>query len=881
MRFLLIIFIFLFINNCFGQKISGKIIDSNFKKINSSISIILKENIQQDKIIDYQVSYNSTFAFNINKPYKSLILEVKAFGYKNFIKTIENIVIDNAYNFEIVLIKDTITRLDEVTIKSKKKFQVKKDTIIYNVDAYKTASDRKVIDVIKKLPGIEIDNKTGNIKYNGKLIETVLLEGDNLFDSNYSVGTRNINIGMIKEIQAIDKFSENPLLKNIEKSNKVALNLVFKDKNIDFSIDFSNSIGLFNSGKLATDINSNILTISKKQKDFSNISYNNIGNNHSSFDYSGNSVNLESIKESHLKIAKIIPETILGNSLDNDRTNINNQVTANVNHIFTSSKKIKIKANLFYIKDKIKNNNFYENSFLINNKPLIIYDSINVEKKPTQLRSDLDIKILSSENSFFNYNISVRNETIETPSIINSNSTNNFNSNLYTTDFFLKQYLQYTHKITNNKALQIYLLQSINNVDQNFDISQNINSVDFLNSQNINTSKKNIEIKGVYLGTDKENSYNFSIGAKTNQIDIISHLSEIKNSSNTIEQRNNISYLVKNINSTATYTLNFGGWSFNPILEFNYFNQQLLKIQSEENLTQSDFLLNTKLESTYKINRTSYLRFFADFEQNLISENYLFENQILTSNRLSKKNTPNLNLQKQKTFGFSYSNNDLYNQLQINTSFYLQRNKGNFFSNTIITENNISLNYFFLPEYNNVYNMNLRLVKYVSFLESTIKFNLNYILSNFKNIINNSDLQNVNNKNLDLKFSANTAFASFFNFENTFTFNNSNTTINDISPKFKNSTINNKLKIILNPYKNYTAIVTNNYYIPNISKSSNFNFIDFNLSYRKDNYDLGFSIKNILNTKTFEEIQVTDISTNIFRNNLLERHFLFNFSFNF
>jgi hypothetical protein len=78
------------------------------------------------------------------------------------------------------------------------------------------------------LPGIEVNDKTGEITYKGKPIETVNLEGDNLFGFNYAIGTKNINVDMVEEVQVIENFSANPLLKGIDSNDKVALNLKLK-----------------------------------------------------------------------------------------------------------------------------------------------------------------------------------------------------------------------------------------------------------------------------------------------------------------------------------------------------------------------------------------------------------------------------------------------------------------------------------------------------------------------------------------------------------------------------------------------------------------------------------------------------------------------------
>ena len=59
------------------------------------------------------------------------------------------------------------------------------DTIFYNIQKFKDGSERNVEDVLAKLPGVTVDKGTGKIKYQGKEIKKILLDGDDLTDNNY------------------------------------------------------------------------------------------------------------------------------------------------------------------------------------------------------------------------------------------------------------------------------------------------------------------------------------------------------------------------------------------------------------------------------------------------------------------------------------------------------------------------------------------------------------------------------------------------------------------------------------------------------------------------------------------------------------------------
>src|SRR5690625_1494275 len=90
------------------------------------------------------------------------------------------------------------------------RIQVKEDTVSYRASAFLDGSEQKVEDLLRKLPGIQVE-ADGQVKYKGKFIEKVLLEGDDLFDLNYTIGTKNMNVDIIDQVQAIENYSENSL----------------------------------------------------------------------------------------------------------------------------------------------------------------------------------------------------------------------------------------------------------------------------------------------------------------------------------------------------------------------------------------------------------------------------------------------------------------------------------------------------------------------------------------------------------------------------------------------------------------------------------------------------------------------------------------------
>mgnify|MGYP003457951612 FL=1 len=186
-------------------------------------NILLKEKAT-NAILEFTKVTQGNTTYPVTKSYTTLVFEILSTNYISQEIEIENPLKDKLYDYQVVL-KNKSVELKEVVIEGKiAPYTIKKDTVVFDVSKYRDGSEKKVEDLIKKLPGVEVD-ANGSIKYKGKSIETVTLDGDNLFNSNYKIGTKNINIDMVEQIEAIDNYTNNKLLKGIESEGKVALNL--------------------------------------------------------------------------------------------------------------------------------------------------------------------------------------------------------------------------------------------------------------------------------------------------------------------------------------------------------------------------------------------------------------------------------------------------------------------------------------------------------------------------------------------------------------------------------------------------------------------------------------------------------------------------------
>ena len=110
---------------------------------------------------------------------------------------------------------------------------VKQDTTIYNTDRFVTGDERKLKDVLKKLPGVEVD-KNGGVTVNGKKITTMLVEGKKFFGGGSKLAVENIPADAIDKVEVIDNYNEIAFLKGLSDTDNMAMNIKLKEDKKNF-----------------------------------------------------------------------------------------------------------------------------------------------------------------------------------------------------------------------------------------------------------------------------------------------------------------------------------------------------------------------------------------------------------------------------------------------------------------------------------------------------------------------------------------------------------------------------------------------------------------------------------------------------------------------
>jgi hypothetical protein len=224
-------------------KISGKILSEDNKEPLEAATIYV-ERLKDSSLVTYTIS-DKTGVFEItDETYdEKLNLYIAYVGYKTYFKQI----IINKEVIDIGRVELGISNaLDEVVIKSRSPITIKKDTLEFNVKSFKTKKDANVEDLLKQLPGVEVD-EAGKITVNGKDVSKILVNGKPFFGDDPTITTRNLTKDIIEKVQIMDTKTKSEAFAGEEGDTE--------NKTINLTIKEENNKGVFGrvSGGAGTD----------------------------------------------------------------------------------------------------------------------------------------------------------------------------------------------------------------------------------------------------------------------------------------------------------------------------------------------------------------------------------------------------------------------------------------------------------------------------------------------------------------------------------------------------------------------------------------------------------------------------------------------------
>jgi len=189
-----------------GGAITGKLIDKETEEPVPQANVrILK---QADSTFVTGKASNTEGVFTIPVRNGSYIVHISFIGYNDVYQDVQVTSTRPSVQLgSIVLSNDNILLSETVVTAKAPEIVVKGDTLEYNADSYKVTESAVVEDLLKKMPGVEIDSE-GKITVNGKEINKILVDGEEFFSDDPKVASKNLPAKMVDKLQVLERRTE-------------------------------------------------------------------------------------------------------------------------------------------------------------------------------------------------------------------------------------------------------------------------------------------------------------------------------------------------------------------------------------------------------------------------------------------------------------------------------------------------------------------------------------------------------------------------------------------------------------------------------------------------------------------------------------------------
>jgi hypothetical protein len=236
MKPLFLIFIFSFLAKIYadaqtGREVHGTISDSTKLSVpGANVKLISDKGDSTVTITDP----NGKFVFpSVNGT--KITLTISSIGYQSLKK---HFALDNdtkPATLGTIILKPETNTLQGVTIVGVNPVTLKEDTVEYKASAYKVRENAPVEDLIKKLPGVDVD-VNGNVTTQGKQVTKVRINGKDFMGGDVQSATKNLPADVVENIQMIDDYGDQANLTGVKtgEPDKIMNITIRKDKNYGY-----------------------------------------------------------------------------------------------------------------------------------------------------------------------------------------------------------------------------------------------------------------------------------------------------------------------------------------------------------------------------------------------------------------------------------------------------------------------------------------------------------------------------------------------------------------------------------------------------------------------------------------------------------------------
>ncbi len=206
-----LIFFFLLTQVALGQNgnylnIDGRVVDSSQQALTGATIVLLQAT---DSVIATFGITDGKGAFQLKRVTPgSYILQATFIGFQTYSQQIDWTSKEGEIVLDPIVLESVASALDEVLVKGERiPMVIKKDTIEYSAEAFKTQPTDVVEDLLRQLPGVEVE-QDGTVKAQGEEVQQILVDGKEFFGRDPQIATKNLPAKAVDKVQVFDRKSD-------------------------------------------------------------------------------------------------------------------------------------------------------------------------------------------------------------------------------------------------------------------------------------------------------------------------------------------------------------------------------------------------------------------------------------------------------------------------------------------------------------------------------------------------------------------------------------------------------------------------------------------------------------------------------------------------